>query len=80
MDNLEKNNTINELYKKLLPALNTKLDELRREKIYNIDTLDIWKYCIENIWKKRKSLRVYELVDDILNVDGLSISKYFKNK
>ena len=78
MDDNEKFNSISDLYKRILPALNTRLLELKRENYQYIDVLDIWNYCVENIWKNRTDLRIYELVNDILNVDGLSLKMYLK--
>lgn len=78
MGDLEKFSGVNELYKRVLPALQTKVSELKREKINYIDALDIWQYCIDNIWKNKNDLRIYELVDDILNVDDLKLELFVK--
>ena len=78
MGDLEKFSGVNELYKRVLPALQTKVSELKREKIDYIDTIDIWQYCIDNIWKNKSDLRIYELVDDILNVDILKLELFVK--
>ena len=80
MGDLEKFSGVNELYKRVLPALLTKVSELKREKIHYINTIDIWQYCVENIWKNKKDLRIYELVDDILNVDALKLELYVKKE
>ncbi len=73
-------NSISDLYKRVLPALNTRLAELKREKITYIDTIDIWNYCINNCWRNKKNLRIYELVSDILNVDSLELIMYVRKK
>ena len=78
MDNNEKFGSINDLYKRVLPALQAKISELKRENINFVDIIDIWQYCIENIWKNKSDLRIYELVDDILNVDGLKLEIYVR--
>lgn len=78
MGDLEKFSGVDELYKRVLPALQTKISELKREKIEYIKAIDIWQYCIENIWKNKSDLRIYELVDDILNVDSLKLELYIK--
>ena len=80
MGDLEKFSGVNELYKRVLPALLTKVSELKREKIHYINTIDIWQYCVENIWKNKKDLRIYELVDDILNVDTLKLELFVKKE
>lgn len=79
MDNNEKFNSISDLYKRVLPALNTKVSELKREQITYINSLDIWNYCINNIWNNKNDLRIYEMVNDILNVDILKLEIYLKN-
>ena len=76
----EKYNNVNELYMRILPALKTKVAELKREKIYYINEKDIWNYCVENIWQNKKDLRIYELVDNILNIDAMNLDIYLKKK
>lgn len=76
--NQDKFNSLTDLYKRVLPAIETKISELKREKIGFIDAIDIWNYCIENKWKNKNDLRIYEIVDDILNVDGLKVENYIR--
>ena len=78
VENYEKFNSIEDLYKHLLPAINTKLNELRRMKLYNITNLDIWNYCVKNKWHNKKDLQIYEMVNDILNIDELNIEMFVK--
>lgn len=80
MDRTHKINSLEELYKRLLPAINTKLTELKREGITNIEKLDIWNYCVNNIWKNKRDLRIYEMVDDILNIDDFKLNLYSRKK
>lgn len=68
----------NDLYIRLIPAFNTKIKEWNREKINNINKIDLWNYCILNKWQGKKDLRMYELVDDILNIDILDFWQYLK--
>ena len=75
----DKFSDIHELYQRLLPALKTKTDELKRAKIFNITTKNIWDYCVKNIWSKKKDLRLYEMVDNILNIDVLDIITLSRN-
>lgn len=69
-------NSIEDLYKRLLPAMKTKISELKRDGFNFIECLDIWNYCIENIWKNKRDLRIYEMVDDILNIDNLKLEMF----
>ena len=77
---MAKDVTKNDLFIRLLPAFNTKIAEWQREKIANIKSLDIWNYCVHNIWHKKENLRMYELVDDILNIDRIDFINYQKMK
>ncbi len=77
--NNEKFNSIEELYKRLIPAINTKLDELKKNHMSNINNLDIWNYCMYTIWANKKDIRLYEMVSDILDADILEINKFKKN-
>lgn len=78
--NNEKINTITDLYKRVLPALKTKTSDLKRENFPFIKELDVWNYCIDNKWKHKKDLRIYEMVDDILNLEALKIEIYVRKK
>ncbi len=73
---MDKINTINELYKRLTPALRMKSSEVNRMCKSRLTNIDIWNYLIVNKWKNKKDLRLYELVSDILDCDSLEIIKY----
>ncbi len=75
----EKFSSLNDLYNRLLPALNVKKQELKRAKL-EVSEKEIWNYCLKNKWVKRTDLRIYELVDDILNIDALKLEIYLKKK
>lgn len=72
--NIEKFNSIEDLYAKVLPALKAKKDEFKREKL-GYDEIDIWNYCVKYKWINKSDLRMYEVIDDILN---LSITDFKK--
>ncbi len=72
----EKFASVDDLYKRVLPALNTKVDELKRERINFISAIDIWNYCASFKWKNKKDLRIYEMVHDIFSIDVLEINQY----
>ncbi len=69
---------INDLYRRITPALNAKVAELKRAKI-TISKRLLWEYCLKNIWIFKKDLRIYEMVNDILNVDELTLIQFLKN-
>lgn len=72
-------NSLHELYQRLLPALRTKVKELKLNNILNITEADIWNYLRYNIWNKKSNLSLDIMVDDILNVQNNELIEY-KNK
>ena len=73
-------NSVEELYKRVRPALTSKVREFRRSKIEFVKEEDIWNYLIETKWRNGSGLELYHLVDDILNTDNEKIEKYVVNK
>lgn len=73
-------NSIEELYKRVRPALTSKVREFRRNGIVYIKEEDIWNYLIEFKWKTGKGLELYNIVDDILNIDNSEVEKYVISK
>lgn len=73
-------NSVEELYKRVRPALTSKVREFRRKKINYIKEEDIWNYLVEFKWKTGKDLELFHIVDDILNTDNKKIEEYVVNK
>ena len=73
-------NSIRELYERLLPALNTKITELKRYDLDYIKKEDIWNYLKITKWENATNLELYQMVDDILNLDNDEIDKYVKDE
>ena len=71
---------LKDLYDRLTPALKSKKDELIRLGCNYIDELDIWNYLKDKRWKNSYNLLLYQMVDDILNVENIVIMDYYKNK
>lgn len=69
-----------DLYKRVKPALNSKIKEIKREKFDYIKEEDIWNYLIQNKWSKDEGLVLCDVVDDILHVDIKKLDKYVKEK
>ncbi len=69
-----------ELYKRLTPALNCKVRELKREKINYIKNEDIWNFLLKTRWENVKGLDLSSMVDDILNLNNDELEKYVSNK
>ena len=78
MDELNINNSVT-LYKRLTPALNTKVRELKKSNIDYIRNEDIWNFLQKYKWKNNNpSLDM--MVDDILNLDNSKLDYYVKEK
>ena len=72
--------SLEELYNRLKPALNAKRIQMRRNGFNYIQIEDIWNYLKEIKWKKARDLSLYEMDDDVLNVDDIVIDSYVRNK
>ena len=73
-------NSLEELYNKLVPAMETKVNELKLNGISYISVDDIWNYNKKNNWIKSKDLTLSQCVDDILNTSDDKYKKYAKEK
>ena len=72
--------TLEELYKRIKPALITKKNEMHRDGYIYIKEEDIWNYLKELKWKDSKGLSLYDMKSDILNTDNIIIDNYLKEK
>lgn len=73
-------NSVKELYERLIPALNAKVTELKRNDLDYIKKEDIWNYLKDKKWSKANNLLLHEMVDDILNLDNYEIDEYVKEE
>lgn len=71
--------TLEELYKRLKPALYSKKIELKRRGKDYIKEEDIWNYLLENTWNTKKNLSLAEMTSDILNLEDNLITSYVMN-
>ena len=69
---------LKELYERLLPALKNKKNELHKLGFNNIEEKDIWNYLKEKKWKNAYNLLLYQMVDDIINVDNILLVDFYK--
>jgi len=70
--------SILELYERIKPALKAKANELKRIKYDYIKEEDIWNYLKEYKWKKSRGLDLFEMTNDILNLDVIALDSYVK--
>lgn len=68
-------NSLEELKQRVTPALETKLKELKSKNYNYVTTEDIWQFLIKN-WKKGKDLTLYDIINDILNLNNEDIEEY----
>lgn len=57
-------NNLEELYQRLLPAL-----EMKAKEGNNLTANDVWKFLSQNRWKKAIDLSLAQMVNDILKLD-----------
>lgn len=69
-----------DLYKRLLPCLNSKVREMQKNKMDIVKKEDIWNYLIKEKWKKTEGLTLDMMADDILNTDNKVIYDYTVDK
>ena len=80
MENKLEFRTKEELYNRVLPALYSKIKEVRKLGFKYITEKDIWNYLVENEWKKRVNLELFDLINDILYVDNYKLNDYVNEK
>ncbi len=74
-DNFGIKSTI-DLYKRVLPALNCKVRELKRMGICHIEKEDIWNYLLKVKWANAVGLSLSDMVNHILNIDKDELVKF----
>ena len=72
--------TIEDLYRRLIPALRTKRREMRRNGYPYIKEEDIWNYLKEVKWVRARNLLLYEMENDVLGASEEQIDGYLKEK
>lgn len=67
---------LDELYDLLLPALETKEIQLRRNDYLGLTKNDIWDYLVNNVWEEPTKIHINKLVSDIIDCDNSLINSY----
>nr|WP_106780108.1 post-transcriptional regulator [Lysinibacillus timonensis] len=72
----------NELYSKVLPALQSKVEEFKHFGYDKITKVDVWNYCIQKKWRKKiiEELRLYEVVETIFSITASEIVSFTQVK
>ncbi len=71
--------TLDELYKRLSPAFDSKIRELHNRGYHYIKKEDIWNYLSLNVWSKSSDLSLYKMVEDIFDLSEDKINTYVLN-
>ena len=69
-----------ELYHRIYPALRTKVRDLKKNHITNIQEKDLWQYLKNNKWRHETGLTLASMVHDVLYVNADLLLKYFNMK
>lgn len=71
--------SLEELYNRVTPALNSKLKDLKRIGVNYVQKADIWNYLKNNVWCKKAGLTLGEIVNDIMTVTNAELELYVQN-
>ena len=69
-------NSLDELKNRLMPALRTKVSDLRRSRI-NINEEELWDILSKNKWSKAVDLTLGDMVNDILKFEYVNLRNDF---
>ncbi|MDN4494564.1 post-transcriptional regulator [Ureibacillus aquaedulcis] len=69
-----------QLYKEVLPVLQSKMEEINYYEYDGIKLEDIWNFCIKKKWRKKKveDMHLYEIVETIYSVKPSEIVSFFQ--
>lgn len=70
-------NSLNELFNRLYPAFNTKVNELKNDNIF-VSEIMLWNFLKENNWFGNTTLTLYDMVEDIFSLDKEKLIKYLE--
>ena len=69
-------NTLQELYNRLKPALNSKIREYRLDGFKYISIEDLWNYLRDEKWVQSADLDLAKMVDDIFHIEVEDVVNY----
>lgn len=71
--------SVDELFNRLKPAFNTKLNELKAKGIKFLDIIDMWLFLSKTKWSFESNLELCDMVNDILNVNETELITFVNN-
>ncbi len=72
--------SLQELYERVFPALHSKREELRIQKLPFITEKIIWNCLMERKWHRNVDLTLFDIVNDILNITEKELIIYMNEK
>lgn len=72
--------SLEDLYKRIYPALKSKKRELNKKGYNYIHEIDIWNYLKTNKWRRSQDLDLGCMVNDIFNIQDREIDNYVKEE
>ena len=68
------------LYEKVQEILKNKVEEYHYYGYHSITTQDLWRYCIDKLWRKQdvQNLRLHELTSGIFRVSASQVLNYLQ--
>ncbi len=72
--------TLIDLYNRVLPALKSKVKELKQNHITFVTEKDVWDCLRKTKWNGESDLTLYDIVNDILFVDEKEVVNYLNYK
>lgn len=68
--------SVEELYRRVRPALTIKKDEFKRLGYKNIQEEDIWSFLAYHVFSQTVNLTLFDIVSSIMHVDIEKLLKY----
>lgn len=72
--------TLKDLYERVLPALRSKVKELKNNRFSFVTEKDVWDCLRKNKWNGESDLTLYDIVNDILFLEEKEILNYMNLK
>ncbi|HWL27035.1 MAG TPA: post-transcriptional regulator [Ureibacillus sp.] len=71
-----------DLFKKVLPAIQSKLEEFQHFGYEHITQEDVWNYCVNKKWRKKiiEDLKLHEVVETIFSISASEIVSFTQIK
>lgn len=69
-------NTLADLYKRVLPALKSKVKELKQKQISYVTEKEVWDCLRKTKWNEENDLTLFDIVNDILFLEDKEIINY----